>query len=81
MASAPSTIRGENAIDLGSVVTATRRAIAPPIQFLGFWAAVSLPFLYLPLLSDGLLETELTVFVGLLVLHVTALVVGHGYRR
>ncbi|WP_458187801.1 hypothetical protein [Haladaptatus sp. NG-WS-4] len=81
MTSTSSTMQNENALDPRSPVRAVRRVIAPPVQFLGFWAAVSLPFLYAPLLFDGLVGTELTVFVGLLVFHVVALVVGHGYRR
>ncbi len=81
MSSAPSTIRNENAIDLQSSMTAARRAIALPVRFVGFWAAVSLPFLYLPLLADGLPGAELPAFVTLLVIHVAALVVGHDHRR
>ncbi|WP_458210666.1 hypothetical protein [Haladaptatus sp. NG-SE-30] len=81
MASTPSTLRNENAIDFQFAATMARRVIAPPVQFLGFWAAVSIPFLYLPLLPGGLPGTELTVFVSLLAFHVAALVIGHGYRR
>ena len=81
MATSPSATTHDTTIDLPSLSATIRRAVAPPIQFLGFWAAVSLPFLYVPLLSGGLAETELTVFLGLLSAHVAALFVGHGYRR
>ncbi len=68
-------------VDARSLTMAVRRVVAPPVQFVGFWAAISLPFLYLPLLSGGLDGAELTVFVGLLALNVVALFVGHGHRR
>jgi hypothetical protein len=60
---------------LGSIV---RR----PIEAAAFWAAIALPFLYLPLLAQGFSSNnELFVFAGLLVLNALALVVGHGYRQ
>ncbi|ELZ96766.1 hypothetical protein C440_03293 [Haloferax mucosum ATCC BAA-1512] len=67
------------------------RLVTAPVRFVGFWAAVALPFLYLPLLVGGLSETvtlsanlsgnELTVFVALVTLNVVALVIGHDYAR
>ena len=49
---------------------------------IGFWTAVALPFLYVPLLVTGLgtMPRRIT-FVGLLALNVTALIVGHRYKR
>ncbi|SDM48420.1 hypothetical protein SAMN04487949_1817 [Halogranum gelatinilyticum] len=58
-----------------------RKMLAAPIRFVGFWAAVSLPFLYLPLLAGGLESSELSVFAGLLLLNLVAFVVGHEHRR
>ena len=55
--------------------------VAAPFRFVGFWLAVALPFLYLPLLYDGLTGDQGVVFVVLVALNVVALVVGHGYRR
>jgi len=53
-----------------SPVTAVRRV--------GFWAAVALPFLHLPLLLSGIeTSVEATVFLSLLTVNVLALVVGH----
>ncbi|MFC6824517.1 hypothetical protein [Halopelagius fulvigenes] len=52
-----------------------------PIRFLAFWLAVTLPFLYLPLLISGLQGEQVTVFGTLLALNVAALVVGHGHAR
>jgi len=49
-----------------------------PIKRIAFWTAIVLPFLHLSLLATGL-ETQSTVlaFIGLVVLNVFALVVGH----
>lgn len=52
------------------------------IEMIGFWTAVALPFLYVPLLVTGLdtMPRRIT-FVGLLALNVTALIVGHRHKR
>jgi hypothetical protein len=57
------------------------RLVAAPLRFVGFWAAVALPFLYLPLLLSGLEGQETFVFGLLLAANALALVVGHGHRR
>ena len=57
------------------------RLVAAPLRFVGFWAAVALPFLYLPLLVSGLDGQETLVFGLLLALNALALVVGHGHRQ
>jgi hypothetical protein len=57
------------------------RLVAAPLRFVGFWAAVALPFLYLPLLLSGLEGQETLVFGLLLAANAVALVVGHGHRR
>lgn len=52
------------------------------MRAVGFWLAVAIPFLYLPLVLDGFAgPDEILAFVALLVLNVVALVTGHGYRR
>ncbi|WP_132059499.1 hypothetical protein [Halorussus amylolyticus] len=57
-------------------------ALTTPVEAVGFWAAVALPFLYLPLLATGISsEAELVTFLGLLALNVAALLAGHGYNR
>lgn len=44
----------------------------------GFWAAVSLPFVHLPLLLSGLDSTaDLVAFTALLLSNLVALFVGH----
>ncbi len=55
--------------------------VAAPLRFIAFWAAVALPFLYLPLLVGGLRGQQVTVFVGLLFANVVALVIGHEHGR
>jgi hypothetical protein len=57
------------------------RLVAAPLRFVAFWAAVALPFLYLPLLVRGLDGQETLVFGLLLALNALALVAGHGHRR
>jgi hypothetical protein len=49
------------------------------VQVVAFWAAIFLPFVYLPLLYGGL-DGELWTFSGLLALNAVALVLGHDYR-
>ncbi len=55
--------------------------VAAPLRFVAFWAAVALPFLYVPLLVGGLEGQQLAVFVGLLATNAAALVLGHEYGR
>jgi DMSO/TMAO reductase YedYZ heme-binding membrane subunit len=57
------------------------RIITAPLRFVGFWAAITLPFLYLPLLYSGLQGEEVVVFLGLLGLNAFALVAGHDYGQ
>lgn len=52
-----------------------------PVRFVGFWLAVVLPLVYLPLLVGGLAAPETTVFVVLLALNILSLFAGHGYAR
>ncbi|WP_049969793.1 hypothetical protein [Haladaptatus cibarius] len=56
-------------------------ALTTPLQFVSFWSAVVLPFLYVPLLMDGLAGAEITVFLSLLACHVVALFAGHSYGQ
>jgi hypothetical protein len=49
---------------------------------LGFWTAIGLPFLYIPLLAIGLENRhDLLLFLALLVVHVLALFAGRSHRR
>jgi hypothetical protein len=55
-------------------------SLRKPVRFLGFWSAVALPFLHIPLLLTGLDgSAETGAFLALFALNVVALVVGHGH--
>lgn len=57
-------------------------SLTTPIEMVGFWTAVALPFLYVPLLLAGLnTPAETITFAALLVLNVIALFVGHSYKQ
>lgn len=66
---------------LPRVATVAADSIRAPLQFVGFWAAVAMPFLYVPVLLGNVGGSELTVFAVLVVCHVAALVLGHGHNR
>jgi len=55
--------------------------VAAPLRFIAFWAAVALPFLYVPLLAGGLEGQQAPVFLALLAANAAALVVGHEHGR
>lgn len=56
-------------------------SMATPIRKTGFWAAIILPFLYVPLLATGLSSSsETKTFLVLLTLNLVALYVGHAHR-
>lgn len=58
------------------------RTLLRPVEAVGFWSAVALPFLYLPLVLSGPRNaTEATVTIALMSLHALSLVVGHAYNR
>lgn len=62
------------------VFSAARRMLFLQLRAVGFWTAVALPFLYVPLLLFGLEEQSHAVaFLGLLVLNLVALLVGRSY--
>jgi len=56
-----------------------RETLLSPVRAVSFWAAVWLPFLYLPLLFTGLDGHLLYVFVGLLAANGLALALGQDY--
>jgi hypothetical protein len=56
-------------------------ALRGTLSALAFWLAIVLPALYLPLLVAGIQSTDgLVTFLGLLGLHLVALVGGRRYR-
>ncbi|WP_255148765.1 hypothetical protein [Halorarius halobius] len=55
-----------------------------PVEALAFWAAVLLPFAYVPLLVGGFgfdPSSSVALFGALLVANVVALLVGHDHNR
>ena len=59
-----------------------RRRFLDPVQGVAFWAAIALPFVQVPIVFSGLNEKSTVVaFIGLLVLNILALYVGHTYHR
>jgi hypothetical protein len=86
--SSPSTDQEPLANDSGearpladSVVVNPLAAVLTPIRILGFWTAVALPFLYLPLLVVGIESaSRATAFLGLLALDVLALLIGRSHK-
>ncbi|MDJ1431682.1 hypothetical protein [Halostagnicola sp. A-GB9-2] len=57
-------------------------SLAKPIRVGSFWLAIVLPFLYVPLLVTGLSSSvETGLFLGLLVLNIVVLYVGHSYQQ
>ena len=56
--------------------------LADSIRKTSFWAAIVLPFLYVPILIHGLTSWVLsTAFLLLLAVNLVALYVGHYHRR
>ncbi|WP_222917458.1 hypothetical protein [Natrinema sp. SYSU A 869] len=56
--------------------------LATPIRAAGFWVAIAMPILYLPLLATGLSSSlDGILFLGLLIGNLLALYVGHSHRR
>ena len=58
------------------------RSVKGPTQFVAFWAAITLPFVHLPLLARGLGDPNvLLAFSVLLGVNVLALYAGHGHNQ
>ncbi|WP_229110700.1 hypothetical protein [Halapricum desulfuricans] len=65
----------------GFGLAVVRATIVPTVRFVGFWTAVVLPFVYLPLLFTGLDGATMDAFLVLLVVHVLSLLLGREYGR
>lgn len=60
----------------------TRYSFVSSVRFIGFWGAVVLPFLYVPLLVSGLdTAGQKETFALLLALNIVALFFGHRHRE
>lgn len=74
--------RGGETVDATARSTGAVPALLRPVEAAAFWAAVALPFLYLPLLLSGpTTDPQWTAALGLLGLHATALYVGRSHRE
>ncbi|MFB9805531.1 hypothetical protein ACFFQF_09260 [Haladaptatus pallidirubidus] len=62
------------------VSTLVVQVVVFPLQFVSFWASVSLPLLYVPLLFAGF-KPGIRIFVTLLAIHAVSLLLGHRYGR
>jgi Flp pilus assembly protein TadB len=77
-----------SANDLRTALHEARSNVSQPgsirssLQLFGFWAAIALPFLYVPLAVTGLNDgATILAFLTLLALNVVALFVGREYGR
>jgi len=78
MSNAPSTrVAQLSGLDIESL----QSSVVAPVRFVGFWTAVFLPFVYLPLLFTRLDGPTLTAFLALLALHAVSIVVGRKYNN
>ena len=64
-----------------AVTTPRPATVLKPLEVVGFWAAVALPFLYLPLVVAGpSTAAEQTALASMMLAHALALVLGHRHR-
>lgn len=64
-----------------SVVQPLHRLVGPAIRFVGFWAAIVLPFVLLALTATGLATRHPAVAAGLVVGNLAGLRLGRNYKR
>ncbi|WP_135828169.1 hypothetical protein [Halorussus halobius] len=89
MSNAPSTFDAthatgtadESTTALPSLARAAGEAARERVQFTGFWSAVLLPLVYVPMLVGGAAASRPSAVVALLGAHALALVAGHGYHE
>jgi len=62
-------------------VQSLQSALEPPIQFVGFWTAVLIPFVLLALVASGVAQQSPLLLAGLLATDIFGLVLGKGYKR
>lgn len=64
-----------------AVTTPGSATVLKPLEVAGFWAAVALPFLYLPLVVAGpSTSAEQTALAAMMLAHALSLVLGHRHR-
>lgn len=77
----PPSLTTDHGTELQDAAVSVGRRLQTPLRAGAFWAAIVLPFLYLPLLVGGLAGSELVAFFGLMAANAVALLVGHDYGR
>lgn len=78
--SLPIAVRNTLSISSG-VQRRTIGQVDASVEVIAFWSGIALPAVYLPLLTSGLRDlTEFGIIVGLIALHLVALIVGHEHR-
>ncbi|ELZ21805.1 hypothetical protein [Natrinema limicola] len=80
--SAGSSSTTESRDDAHGVRKRSTPGLVTSIRAMGFWTAIAMPFLYLPLLATGLSSSfDGILFVCLLVGNLLALYVGHPHHQ
>lgn len=72
---------GHSGADESTSRLAVGTAALQVIEFVAFWIAVALPFVYLPMIALGAATSYPLAFVGLLGANAIALAIGHGHER
>jgi hypothetical protein len=73
--------RTETGGDAADTAGESRPALLEPVEAVAFWAAIALPFLYLPLFVTGPDTTAAwSATLGLVVVHVLALYLGRSHN-
>ena len=67
--------RGQRVLDHG------QQTLHETVRWLGFWAAIVLPLVYLPVLAVGIGPQPASLGLGLLGCHLLALFAGHNYTN
>jgi hypothetical protein len=57
------------------------RKLLAPVRCLGFWSAVVLPLVLVPMMASGLAGESLPLFAALLVANLAGVVLGRDYNR
>lgn len=80
--SADSSPPSERRDDEDGMLERATPGLATPIRAAGFWAAIAMPILYVPVLATGLSSSfDGVLFLGLIVGNLLALYVGHAHRQ
>ena len=81
--SSASPFRSESAAEIRQWIPARalEHVLRSPVQFVGFWAAVVLPFVLVALVATGHATQQPAVAGGLVAGNLLGLLLGRGYNR